>query len=62
MHRADEGDVRRRAADALAEAVREQWAAEARLRRLHDPGPLDVRWAPADRRLADHPENIRPGT
>ncbi|MET9119753.1 NACHT domain-containing protein [Streptomyces sp. NPDC004528] len=56
------GDVRRRAADALAEAVREQWAAEARLRRLHDPGPLDVRWAPADRRLADHPENIRPGT
>ncbi|MFJ8004884.1 NACHT domain-containing protein [Streptomyces fagopyri] len=56
------GAVRRRAADALAEAVREQWAAEARLRRLHDPGPLDVRWAPADRRLADHPENIRPGT
>ncbi|MFJ8061198.1 NACHT domain-containing protein [Streptomyces sp. NPDC096142] len=50
---------RRRAADALAEAVREQWAAEARLRRLQDPAPLDVAWAPADRWLADHPENIR---
>ncbi|GAB7107261.1 hypothetical protein JCM4814A_55750 [Streptomyces phaeofaciens JCM 4814] len=56
-HSADR--TRRRAADALAEAVREQWAAEARLRRLRDPVPLDVRWAPADRRLADHPENVR---
>ncbi|MFI1766617.1 NACHT domain-containing protein [Streptomyces sp. NPDC020800] len=50
---------RRRAADALAEAVHEQWAAEARLRRLQDPVPIEVRWAPADRRLADHTENIR---
>ncbi|MFJ3639393.1 NACHT domain-containing protein [Streptomyces sp. NPDC090108] len=50
---------RRRAADALAEAVRDQWAAEARLRRLQDPMPIEVRWAQADRRLADHPENIR---
>ncbi|XUL87045.1 NACHT domain-containing protein [Streptomyces galilaeus] len=49
---------RRRAADALAEAVREQWSAEARLRRLQDPAPLDVAWAPAERWLADHPENI----
>ncbi|MET8447650.1 hypothetical protein [Streptomyces sp. NPDC005209] len=32
-----------RAADAPAEAVRDQWAAEARLRRLQDPVPLDVR-------------------
>ncbi|MFJ9563204.1 hypothetical protein ACIRQQ_24550 [Streptomyces fuscichromogenes] len=52
---------RRRAADALAEAVREQWAAEARLRRLQDPEPIEVDWAPADRRLADHPENVRRG-
>ncbi|MFJ3802173.1 NACHT domain-containing protein [Streptomyces sp. NPDC090088] len=52
-------EQRRRAADALAEAVREQWAAEARLRRLQDPEPIDVHWAPADRRLADHPENVR---
>ncbi|MGY4998840.1 NACHT domain-containing protein [Streptomyces sp. 900105245] len=50
---------RRQAADALAEAVREQWSAEARLRRLQDPVPIEVRWTPADRRLADHPENIR---
>ncbi|MFE6484471.1 NACHT domain-containing protein [Streptomyces sp. NPDC057757] len=54
-------DVRRQTADALALAVREQWAAESRLRRLQDPGPLEVRWAPADRWLVDHPENIRPG-
>ncbi|MEV7321014.1 NACHT domain-containing protein [Streptomyces sp. NPDC093970] len=52
-------EPRRRAADALAEAVREQWATEARLRRLQDPEPIDVPWAPADRRLADHPQNIR---
>ncbi|MBV1945202.1 NACHT domain-containing NTPase [Streptomyces sp. BV129] len=52
---------RRRAADALAEVVRDQWAAEARSRRLRDPMPIEVRWAPADRRLADHPENIRRG-
>ncbi|WP_460063781.1 NACHT domain-containing protein [Streptomyces sp. YKOK-I1] len=52
-------EERRRAADALAEAVGEQWAAEARLRRLQDPVPLEVSWRPADRRLADHPENIR---
>ncbi|MFI6465049.1 NACHT domain-containing protein [Streptomyces sp. NPDC050538] len=56
-HSADQD--RRRAADALAEAVREQWAAEARLRRLQDPAPLDVAWAPAERWLADHPENVR---
>ncbi|WP_449350108.1 NACHT domain-containing protein [Streptomyces shaanxiensis] len=52
-------EQRHRAADALADAVREQWAAEARLRRLQDPVPLDVQWVPADRRLADHPQNIR---
>ncbi|MER7692761.1 hypothetical protein [Streptomyces sp. NPDC097610] len=39
-------EVRRRAAGARDEAVREQWAAEARLRRLQDPELLDVRWAP----------------
>ncbi|MGW0577358.1 NACHT domain-containing protein [Streptomyces sp. NPDC002920] len=50
---------RRRAADGLAEAVREEWAAEARLRRLRDPVPLDVRWKAADERLADHPQNVR---
>ncbi|MEV0117676.1 NACHT domain-containing protein [Streptomyces sp. NPDC050844] len=48
-----------RAAEALTIAVREQWKAEARLRRLQDPAPLDVRWARGDGRLADHPANLR---
>lgn len=52
-------EQRRLAADALADTVREQWAAEARLRRLQDPAPLDVRWRAADRWLADHPQNVR---
>ncbi|MFE1802971.1 NACHT domain-containing protein [Streptomyces sp. NPDC059517] len=56
-----DGAHRRRAVEALAEAVREQWAAEARLRRLQDPAPLEVDWSLADRRLADHPYNIPPG-
>ncbi|MCZ4603055.1 NACHT domain-containing protein [Streptomyces sp. Lzd4kr] len=51
-------ELRHRAADALADAVREQWAAEFRLRRLQDPEPVDVRWVAADPRLADHPENV----
>ncbi|NNN34346.1 NACHT domain-containing protein [Streptomyces sp. S3(2020)] len=54
-----DGEIRRRAADSLADAVREQWGAEARLRRLQDPAPLDVEWEPAERRLADHAQNIR---
>ncbi|MGW6795539.1 hypothetical protein [Streptomyces chartreusis] len=53
-------ELRHRAADALADAVREQWAAEFRLRGLQDPEPVDVRWVAADPRLADHPENVRP--
>ncbi|WP_413759480.1 NACHT domain-containing protein [Streptomyces sp. MMBL 11-3] len=56
-----DGEHRRRAVESLAEAVREQWAAEARLRRLQDPAPLEVDWRPADRRLADHPHNIPSG-
>ncbi|MBO1331839.1 hypothetical protein [Streptomyces sp. VRA16 Mangrove soil] len=54
------GPDRRQAADALAEAVREQWSAEALVHALWDPEPLDVRWRPAERALADHPENIHP--
>ncbi|WP_075737046.1 NACHT domain-containing protein [Streptomyces acidiscabies] len=52
---------RRRAADELAEAVRVQWAAEARLRRLQDPEPLAVRWKRVAPPLADHPEVISRG-
>ncbi|MER5258775.1 NACHT domain-containing protein [Streptomyces sp. NPDC002855] len=42
-----------RSADALADAVRAQWLAEWRLRRLQDPEPLAVRWAPAQPWLSD---------
>ncbi|MFD6432622.1 NACHT domain-containing protein [Streptomyces venezuelae] len=55
------GAVLRQTADALAEAVRVQWAQEARLRRLQDPTPLNVRWRWADRLLADDTRNIRRG-
>ncbi|MDX2934480.1 NACHT domain-containing protein [Streptomyces ipomoeae] len=40
-------------ADALAPAVRGQWEAEARLRRLNDPYPLPVSWRPADQDLVE---------
>ncbi|WP_344518758.1 NACHT domain-containing protein [Streptomyces rectiviolaceus] len=40
-------------ADALALAVRDQWEAEARLRRLNDPYPLPVSWRPADASLVE---------
>ncbi|NJP80763.1 NACHT domain-containing protein [Streptomyces sp. AA8] len=40
-------------ADSLALAVRGQWEAEARLRRLNDPYPLPVSWRPADENLVE---------
>jgi transcriptional regulator with XRE-family HTH domain len=40
-------------ADLLAALVGEQWRAEAEVRRLGDPRPLAVRWAPASPELAD---------
>ncbi|WP_129796610.1 NACHT domain-containing protein [Streptomyces sp. F001] len=55
------GNRRLQAADDLAEAVRVQWAAEARLRRLQDPAPLDVHWSRVGPPLADHPRNIACG-
>ena len=55
------GVVLRQTADALAEAVRVQWSQEARLRRLQDPKPLNVRWTRADRLLTDDTRNIRRG-
>ncbi|MGW4873749.1 NACHT domain-containing protein [Streptomyces chartreusis] len=48
-------------ADALAGAAEEMWAAEARLRRLQDPGPLPVRWRAVEAPLADHDANVRQG-
>lgn len=47
-----------RALEELADAVGEQWRAEERLRRIHDPVPLPVRWTAADPLLSDHPANI----
>lgn len=45
----------------LAEAVGEQWRAEARLRRLQDPEPLPVGWTPAEPHLSDHWANVTAG-
>lgn len=42
-----------RTADQLAVAVRQQWEAEARLRRIDEPHPLPVRWRPAASELAE---------
>ncbi|MFF7312966.1 NACHT domain-containing protein [Streptomyces sp. NPDC008137] len=52
---------RQRAADELAEAMRDQWAVEARRRRLQDPAPLDVHFRRVGPPLADHARNIRRG-
>jgi hypothetical protein len=40
-------------ADQLADKVRDQWVAEAAMRRLADPYPLPVSWVVADASLAD---------
>ncbi|WP_322770549.1 NACHT domain-containing protein, partial [Frankia sp. Cr1] len=47
--RADNADLTvEQVADQIAVAVRDQWTAEAELRRLNDPYALPVRWQPAD--------------
>ncbi|MEU5699736.1 NACHT domain-containing protein [Streptomyces aurantiacus] len=51
-------DVRRRAAAALADAVRVQWSAEARRLRLRDPEPLAVRWEPVGPPFADRAPGV----
>lgn len=48
----------KRAAQALASALREEFSSEQRLRRLQDPFPLPLRWANADQ-FADHWEAIK---
>ncbi|MGW7513900.1 NACHT domain-containing protein [Streptomyces massasporeus] len=40
-------------ADGLAQAMREQWVAEAQVRRLNDPHPLPVAWSAADADLIE---------
>lgn len=44
-------------AEILAMTVRRQWENEERIRRIHDPLPLPVRWYNADD-VADHWENV----
>jgi nucleoside phosphorylase len=41
-------------ADTLAMSVRDQWAAEEQIRRVHDPFPLPARWTSAPEALMDH--------
>ena len=45
--------------DELAKQVRRQWEREERVRRVHDPYPLPVRFEAAERDLFDHWQNIR---
>jgi NACHT domain len=45
-------------ADTLALSVRAQWEAEERIRRVHDPFPLPVRWTNAADHLMDHWQSI----
>jgi protein kinase-like protein/NACHT domain-containing protein len=47
------------AAEKLAEDVRSQWEQEERLRQVHDPYPLPVRFATAAADLFDHWPNVR---
>lgn len=44
----------------LAQAVKEQWRAEWRLRRLQDPHPFQVQWSAAEAWLSDVPESVGP--
>src|SRR5215470_1453081 len=45
-------------AEALAISVRAQWEAEERIRPIHDPFPLPVRWTNAADHLMDHWQSI----
>ncbi|MBV9023378.1 MAG: NACHT domain-containing protein [Streptomycetaceae bacterium] len=46
-------------ADLLAQAVRQQWEAEAQVRRLNDPFPLPVEWEAADADLVESWPHLR---
>ena len=46
-------------ADQLAHAVRQQWEAEAQVRRLNDPFPLSVEWVAADADLVESWPHLR---
>ncbi|MFJ4951005.1 NACHT domain-containing protein [Streptomyces sp. NPDC088760] len=46
-------------ADQLAQGVRQQWEAEAQVRRLNDPFPLSVAWVAADADLVESWPHLR---
>ncbi|WP_369265177.1 NACHT domain-containing protein [Streptomyces sp. R35] len=46
-------------ADQLAQGVRQQWEAEAQVRRLNDPFPLSVEWVAADADLVESWPHLR---
>ncbi|MFD4502800.1 NACHT domain-containing protein [Streptomyces sp. NPDC058457] len=46
-------------ADQLAQGVRQQWEAEAQVRRLNDPFPLPVEWVAADADLVESWPHLR---
>jgi len=50
---ADTGLTLEQVADQIAAAVRDQWTAEAELRRLNDPYSIPVQWQPADPGLVE---------
>ncbi|MFE6848731.1 NACHT domain-containing protein [Streptomyces sp. NPDC057686] len=50
---------REEAADQLAQGVRQQWEAEAQVRRLNDPFPLSVEWVAADADLVESWPHLR---
>jgi hypothetical protein len=47
-----------KAAEELADAVRDQWRTEEKLRRVQDPDPLPVQWRVGDPLITDHRANI----
>ncbi|WP_319455743.1 MULTISPECIES: TIR domain-containing protein [unclassified Mycobacterium] len=51
---------RQRAVAKLVEAVRLQWAEEAKVRGLFDPDPMPVQWGPTEHEVSDHNRFVTP--
>ncbi|MFJ8205862.1 NACHT domain-containing protein [Micromonospora chalcea] len=52
-------DNKRKLIELLAKSVKDQWSAEERFRRLHDPEPIPVQWHGLGPPMSDHWKNIR---
>jgi hypothetical protein len=59
---ADEAEQRNRAAETLAQAVRQQWEAEAGMRSLRRPAPLRLHWLTTERPVAAPAATVVGGT